>query len=65
MSASTVPVVIAHDDGSYSVAIFDGCCRLVWGCEGRRCFVRVEGTHENFEVCEPDSLIYWQRPQQQ
>jgi hypothetical protein len=38
---------------------------LVWGCEGRRCFVRVEGTHENFRVHEPDSLIYWQKPHQQ
>jgi hypothetical protein len=28
------------------------------------CFFRIDGSqHENFQVSEPDELIFWQRPQ--
>jgi hypothetical protein len=47
----------------FSVEIYDGC-RLTWGWDGLRCFVRIDGNqHESFQVSEPDVLIYWQRPQ--
>ena len=63
MSASQCPIVTQHPDGCYSVEIYDGC-RLTWGWDGQRCFVRIDGNqHENFQVSEPNELIFWQRPQ--
>jgi hypothetical protein len=63
MSASTTPIVTQLPDGSFSVEIFDDC-RLSWGWNGQRCWVRVDSDrHENFHVSEPDNLIFWQRLQ--